>query len=311
MKWIRTVDQSLPYINKSVLTIGNFDGIHLGHQKLLNTLVQFAKVEKIPSVVVTFKPHPRLLLNPSAPNHRLFDFNDQFEMMKSLQIDYLIEEKFTKDFALMTAEEFLELYLERYFKPSHLVVGYDFSFGKNRQGDLAFLKAYCDKKNILLSVVEAIQLNQQIVSTSAIRQYLENGDLKSAENFLGRKFYIRGPVRVGFKRGRQIGVPTANVSPDIEFIPRKGVYFSKVRWNNNYYFSITNIGFNPTFESNDSYLKVETHIFNFNKEIYGEQIQVELIFFLRDEMKFSSIDQLKKQIQNDIQQAKKFFSLDD
>lgn len=307
MKWIRTVDQSLPHLESSVLTVGNFDGVHLGHQKLLNELVYQAKEYGVPSVVCTFKPHPRVLLNPGAPVHRLFDYKDQAEQMGLLGIDYLIEEKFTKDFSLMQPDEFLDLYIARYFKPKHLVVGYDFNFGKDRSGGIDFLRDYCRVQKIGLTVVNALELNGQVVSSSVIRKLLEHGDLVQAEKFLGRKYYIRGPVRVGFKRGRQLGVPTANVSPDIDFIPRKGVYFSLVYWSDQVFKSITNIGYNPTFENSNSYLKVETHIFEFDQEIYGEQIKVELQKFHRDEIKFSSVDALKHQINNDILEARKFF----
>ncbi|MFN3696497.1 MAG: bifunctional riboflavin kinase/FAD synthetase [Pseudobdellovibrio sp.] len=309
MKWIRTVDQSLPHINGSVVSIGNFDGIHLGHQALLKTLLTEAHKQQVPSVVCTFKPHPMELLKPDTPIHRLFDYNDQAEQMELLGIDYLIEEKFTRDFSLMNAEEFMDYYICRYFNPRHIVIGYDFSFGKDRTGDYAFLQDYCRRKSIGLSQVSAVQNLGQIVSSTAVRKLLEHGDLERAERFLGRKYYVRGPVRVGYKRGRQIGVPTANISPDISFIPRKGVYFSKVYWNNLVLPAITNIGYNPTFETTNSYLKVETHIFDFDQDIYGEQIRVELNYFHRDEMKFSGVESLTQQIKLDLQQARSYFGL--
>ncbi len=308
MKWIRTVDQSLPHINGSVITIGNFDGLHLGHQKLIQHLVELGHQNHIPSVVLTFKPHPRLLLRPDMPVYRLFDYKDQAESIEKLGVNFLIEEKFTKDLSLMSAEEFLDLYIQRYFKPAHIVIGHDFSFGKDRSGDFLFLEKYCKKNNIGLTAVTAFELNGQIISSSIIRKLLEHGNLELAEKFLGRKYYMRGPVRVGFKRGRQIGVPTANVSPDIEFVPRKGVYFTRVFWEEKILNAITNIGFNPTFENNNSYLKVETHLFDFDQDIYGEQIKVELLHFHRDEMKFSGVDSLKNQIAKDIQEAYKYFN---
>ncbi len=307
MKWIRTQDESLPVINSSVVTIGNFDGVHLGHQQLLNQVMQQSKKNSVVSVVCTFKPHPRAVLYPDQPTHRLFDYRDQAEMMTQLGVDYLIEEKFTKDFSLMSGEEFLKLYLCRHFKPCHLVVGYDFSFGKNRTGDLDFLTQFCQQNGIGLTVQQAYEKNGQVVSSSVIRKFLEHWDLQKAEEFLGRKYYLRGPVRVGYQRGRTIGVPTANISPEIEFVPRRGVYFTNVYWRDRVIPSITNIGFNPTFQQSDSYLKVETHLFDFSQEIYGEQIKVELLHFHRDEMQFSSVDNLKAQIFKDIELAKNFF----
>ncbi len=311
MKWIRTVDQSLPPIESSVITIGNFDGLHLGHQKLMSELTSLSKQYNVPSIVCTFKPHPRTLLNPKTPTHRLFDYNDQAECLEQLGIDYLIEEKFTQDFSLMKADEFMDLYIVRHFKPKHIVIGYDFSFGHNRSGNIHFLQDYCAKKSIQLTVIPAFQTDGKTVSSTAIRQFLVNGDIESAKQLLGRFYYVRGPVRVGFKRGRQIGVPTANISPDIDFSPRLGVYFSEVYLKDQVYFSITNIGYNPTFENERKYLKVETHIFDFDQEIYGEQIKVELHHFHRDEMKFDGIESLKKQIHSDIASAKLFFSAKD
>ncbi len=309
MKWIRSQEQAIPHFKSSVLTIGSFDGVHLGHQKLLKILVKTAQENNTVSIACTFKPHPRTILKPNEPHHRLFDYKDQFEMMSKIGVSYLVEEKFSKDFSLMSAEQFLSSYVEKIFNPVHIVVGYDFSFGKSRDGNIEFLKNYCQKKGIGLTVVGACEINGQIVSSSQIRNFLEHGELSKAEEFLGRPYYLRGPVRVGFKRGRSIGTPTANISPEIEFVPRKGVYFTWAYLGEKKYPSITNIGFNPTFENSDSYLKVETHIFNFDQDIYGEHLKIELIKFLRDEIKFNSTDALIQQISNDINAAKKHFGI--
>lgn len=307
MKWIRTQEESLPEFKSSVLTIGNFDGLHLGHQSLISTLVQRAHLLNVPAIVCTFRPHPRAVLYPDQPTHRLFDYRDQAEMMQNLGVDFLIEEKFTKDFSLMSSQEFLDFYIFRHFKPAHIIVGYDFSFGKNRTGDHHFLTAYCQQKNIKLTIQPALEKNSQVISSSVIRKFLEHGDLQKTIEFLGRRYYLRGPVRVGYQRGRTIGVPTANISPEIEFAPRKGVYFTQVFWRDQILNAITNIGYNPTFENAEPYLKVETHIFDFDQDIYGDQIKVELLYFHRDEMKFLNIDTLKNQIQKDFAEAKSYF----
>ncbi len=309
MEWIRSQEQAIPHFKSSVLTIGSFDGVHLGHQKLLKVLVEKARENNTDSIACTFRPHPRTILKPNEPHHRLFDYKDQYEMISKLDISFLIEEKFSKDFSLMSAEQFLTSYVEKIFNPVHLVVGYDFNFGKSREGNIDFLKNYCVKKNIGLSVVAPYELNGQIVSSSQIRNFLEHGDLKKAEEFLGRPYYLRGPVRLGFKRGRTIGTPTANISPEIEFVPRKGVYFTWAYLEGKKLPSITNIGFNPTFENSDSYLRVETHIFDFDRDIYGEHLRIELVHFQRDEAKFNSIDALKHQIENDVKAARKFFGI--
>lgn len=309
MEWIRSQEQALPRLKSSVLTIGNYDGVHLGHQKLISSVVRIAQENNTVSAVCTFRPHPRAVLRPDLPHHRMFDYRDQVEMMNKLGVDYLVEEKFSKDFSLMSAEEFLLSYVMKIFNPIHIVVGYDFSFGKSRDGNIEYLKNFCCKNNIGLTIVEACEINGQVVSSSRIRSFLEQGDLDNAEIFLGRPYYLRGPVRVGYKRGRSIGTPTANISSEIDFVPRKGVYFTWAYLENKKYPSITNIGYNPTFENQDSYLKVETHIFNFDSNIYGQHLKIELIKFHRDEIKFKSIDSLTQQISLDIDIAKNFFGI--
>lgn len=309
MKWIRSQEEVIPHFKSSVLTIGSFDGVHLGHQMLLGTLVKKAQENNTNSVALTFRPHPRTVLRPNEPHHRLFDYKDQVEMMTSLGVDFLVEEKFSKDFSLMTADEFLRSYVDRIFNPLHIVVGYDFSFGKSRVGNIDSLQKFCEEKKIGLTVVEACKKDGLVVSSTQVRQFLETGNVAGAAELLGRPYYLRGPVRVGYKRGRTIGVPTANISPEIEFVPRKGVYFTKTYLFDKVYPSVTNIGFNPTFENTDAYMKVETHIFNFDRDIYGEHMKIELLEFCRDEKKFSSVDELKKQIAADFDAAKKYFGL--
>lgn len=309
MKWIRTQEQSLPTLNGSVLTIGNFDGVHLGHQKLLAEVRKEADALKLPAVVCTFRPHPMKILRPDLPVHRLFDYRDQSEMLETLKMDYLIEEKFTKQMSLMTGEEFLDLYLFAHFKPQHIVVGYDFKIGKNRTGDFQFLKEYSERKGIKATQIEALKIEDQIVSTTAIKTFLDTGDVESANQFLGRPYYLRGPVNPGFRRGTQIGVPTANISPEVEFNPKLGVYFTQTTVGGLIYNSITNIGINPTFENPSQIIKVETHLFDFDKDIYGQQIKVELMHFHREEKRFQNIDELKAQIFSDIHQAKAYFKI--
>lgn len=309
MKWIKSQETALPHFKSSVLTIGNFDGVHLGHQKLLMEVLAQSKNYNVPSVVCTFRPHPRTVLRPQEPYHRMFDYRDQFEVMTKMGIDFLIEEKFSKDFSLMAAEEFLENYIEKIFNPKHLVVGYDFNFGKLRSGNAEFLRQFCQSKKWGLTIVPAFEKDGQIISSSQIRKLLEHGDLKKVEEYLGRPYYLRGPVRLGYKRGRLLGVPTANLSPEIDFVPRKGVYFTWAYLKDKKMPSITNIGYNPTFENSDSYIKVETHLFNFDEDIYGEHLKVELCQFHRDEIKFGSFELLKTQIHKDLSLAKNYFGI--
>ncbi len=298
--------------NGSVITFGNFDGLHLGHRNLLQEVTLSALNLRLPSVVFTFKPHPRIVLNPDLPFHRMFDHDDQFEVLKSLGLNILFEEKFTRELAEISARDFFIRYVIGIFKAKHVVVGYDFSFGNKREGNLDFLKKLCDEFGIQLTVKQSYSIEGQIVSSSTIRRFLQHGEVHRAQVFLGRKYYLRGIIQKAFQRGRQIGIPTANIHPDISFLPRQGVYFTYSHLQGRTYESITNIGFNPTFQTRNpddiGQLKVETHIFNFDKDVYGEKFMVELAHFCRDEIKFSSLDHLKEQIHKDIQQAKDFFA---
>ncbi len=322
MIWIRADQQtsnvrdhqSLSSVLKggSVITFGNFDGLHLGHRNLLQDVIQSALNLRLPSVVFTFKPHPRVVLNPGLPFHRMFDHNDQFDVLKTLGVEVLFEEKFTKATAEISAREFFTRYVVDFFKAKHVVVGYDFSFGNKREGNLDYLKNLCKEFGIQLTVKQPFSIEGQIVSSSTIRRFLQHGEVHRAQNFLGRKYYLRGVIQKAFQRGRQIGIPTANIHPDISFLPRQGVYFTLSHLQGRQYQSITNIGFNPTFQTRNpddiGQLKVETHLFNFDKDVYGEELVVELAHFCRDEIKFSSIDHLKEQIHKDISQAKEFFA---
>lgn len=292
----------------SVVSIGNFDGVHLGHQKLLRQAVQEGKNLLLPIVVFTFYPHPVSVLYPERKIQRLFDLRDQREQLDRLGITHLVEQEFTRNFAKLSASDFVQFYLVDKLKAKALVVGYDFSFGANRQGDIPFLEKICKEKGIHLIVVAAHEEGGVIVSSSKIRDELRLGDLKKVYGFLGRNYYLRGIVHHGDARGRTIGVPTANMTPTVDFLVRRGVYITQTHYRNKTYSSITNIGFNPTFhgETNPP-IKTETHLFDFDEDIYGQEIQVDLLEYLRDEKKFSGVQELLTQIHADIRQAKGYF----
>jgi len=292
----------------SVVSIGNFDGVHLGHQKLLRQAVQEGKALSLPIVVFTFYPHPVSVLYPERKIQRLFDSRDQREQLSRLGVSHMVEQEFTQNFAKLSASDFVQFYLVEKLKAKTLVVGYDFSFGSNRQGDIPFLEKICQSKGIKLVVVSAHEENGIIVSSSKVRDELKLGDLQKVYSFLGRNYYLRGMVHHGDARGRTIGVPTANMTPSVDFVARKGVYITQTHYKNKIYPSITNIGYNPTFHGNENPpVKTETHLFDFDEDIYGQEIQVDLIQFLRDEKKFESVKDLLTQIHADIQQAKGYF----
>lgn len=292
----------------SVVSIGNFDGVHLGHQKLLRQAVHEAKTLGLPVVVFTFYPHPVTVLYPERKTQKLFDLRDQREQLDRLGVTHLIEQEFTHNFAKLSASDFLQFYLREKLKVKTLVVGYDFFFGANRQGDIPYLQKLCSDQHIKLVVVPAHEEGARIVSSTKIRESLKAGDLTAVYGLLGRNFYLRGIVHHGDARGRTIGVPTANMTPTVDFVPRRGVYITQTHYKGKTYQSITNIGINPTFHSEiEPSIKTETHLFDFNEDIYGQEIQVDLLQFLRDERKFSGIQELLTQIHADIHQAKGYF----
>lgn len=293
----------------SVVSIGNFDGVHLGHQKLLRRVVQEGKARGLPITVFTFHPHPVTVLYPERKIQRLFDARDQREQLDRLGVTHLVEQEFTRGFAKLSAADFVQFYLIEKLKATTLVVGYDFSLGSNREGDIPFLEKICQQKNIQLIVVPAHLENEVIVSSSRVREGLKLGALEAVYSFLGRNYYLRGLVHHGDARGRTIGVPTANMTPSVDFVPRSGVYITQTHYRNKTYPSITNIGINPTFLGTGAALiKTETHLFDFDEDIYGQEIQVDLLQFLRDEKKFAGVTELLTQIHSDIRQAKDFFN---
>ncbi|UYL08519.1 bifunctional riboflavin kinase/FAD synthetase [Bdellovibrio sp. SKB1291214] len=296
-------------IESSVVTIGNFDGVHLGHQQLIETVTREAQHYGVPSVVYTFHPHPVKVLFPERQTQRMFDLRDQQEQFQARGIECVILENFTKEFSQVTAQDFLQKYVMDKLHPKTLVVGHDFNFGTNRTGNISFLEGFCAQHGIRLIVIPPFQKDGLVVSSTRIREALQAGEIEKAESLLGRRYYLRGMVEKGFQRGRTIGVPTANVHPDVEFVPRKGVYFTNTRINGHAHPSITNIGVNPTFqEDKKGPVKIESHIFDLDAQLYGVEVEVELLHFQRDEMKFSGIDTLKEQIYSDMAAARKYFN---
>jgi riboflavin kinase/FMN adenylyltransferase len=297
-------------LSSSVVTIGNFDGVHLGHQQLIEMVTREAQYYGVPSVVYTFHPHPVKVLHPEKATERLFDLKDQQEQFAQRGIEMVIIENFTKDFSRISAEKFLQEYIVDRLNPKVLVVGHDFNFGADRSGNLQYLENFCAQKGIRLMIIPPFQLDGQAVSSSRIRNELKQGDIEKAKYLLGRDYYVRGHVEQGFQRGRTIGVPTANVHPDVEFVPRRGVYFTSTIFNGKAHPSITNIGINPTFTEGQAVkpLKIESHLLDFDAHLYGMEVAVVLHHFLRDEKKFSGIEELKTQIHSDIEAARRYFN---
>jgi riboflavin kinase/FMN adenylyltransferase len=299
------IHQLQTVVTKSVVTIGNFDGLHRGHREIISQLLKSAQENDAQSVVVTFHPHPRKILRPEEEHIQLFDFHDQEKELAKMGVDLLVVEPFSRNLSQLKPEQFLVDYIVRPLSPEVLIVGYDFAFGANREGTLNVLKGLCDLHHIQLQVVHPVKMDGLVISSSEIRKSIREGKVELAKKMLGRSFYFHGLVEKGDQRGRQLGFPTANLFTQAEIYPLAGVYATRTLVRGKLYDSVTNVGYNPTFikEEKNKALKVETHILNFSEDIYGEEIEVHFEKFLRSEQKFSSIEDLISQIKKDIRQA--------
>lgn len=290
-----------PFQNGCV-TIGNFDGVHLGHQMLFSKVVSLAHRHGGTSIVVTFDPHPLKVLRPGSI--RLISTIEQkIELVERSGIDVLVVIPFDHDFAATTAEEFVEDILLGRIGLKELVVGYDYAFGRGRSGNIEFLKAKGEEMGFPVTVVEAHHENDMLVSSTKIRELIAEGRMRDVHQLLGRYYQIRGEVQRGRQRGRSVvGFPTANLQIlEEDLCPKRGVYVTQVVYDGRCYGGVSNIGYNPTFGENR--LVAETHIFDFDDDIYGKLIRINLLQHLRDEKKFNSPEELGSQIKKDIQKA--------
>lgn len=294
------------YFNSnSIVTVGTFDGLHLGHRKIIDTLVNTGNENNLRKVVVTFEPHPRLVLKKEGKPGDikiLTTLEEKIYNFESQGIDTLYVINFTKEFASTSAVEFYKNYLIERIGLSHLVVGYDHMFGKNREGSIVTIQSLSEQFKFIVLRVEEFKLNSHIVSSTLIRKLLLDTNVKEASELLGRNYTLTGKVIYGDRRGKTMGFPTVNIKPsDInKLIPANGVYFVKVYVNDNDYFGMMNIGYRPTV-NNERQIFLEIHLLDFNEDIYDETITVEFIDFIRHEQKFGSIEELTVQLKKDKQ----------
>lgn len=284
----------------SVLTIGNFDGLHLGHRKIISRVKERSKLAHGPSVVMTFDPHPRQVLFPDQDFKRLFTREDLQSQLDLLGIDELVLEPFSRALSQMSPEEFIHEYIMKPFNPKALVVGYDFSFGAHRSGTLQVLEKILQSFGVELEVIAPVKFNDEIISSTRIRRAVAEGEVDLAAKLLGRNFYVEGRVARGAGRGRTIGFPTANLDLRSPLVPKLGVYAGWIYRKNQKFKAVANIGINPTFHSAGSPTKFEAHILDYEQDLYGENVTFEFHNRIRDEMKFSAVDQLVTQIKKDI-----------
>jgi riboflavin kinase/FMN adenylyltransferase len=307
MKLYRSLDEITAKPVRPFVTIGNFDGVHLGHQILFSEVVSKAYRHRGTSVAITFDPHPLQVVRPEIGIKLISTSEQKAELIQMADIDILIVLPFTQELAATTADTFIDKLLEK-VGITELVVGYDYAFGRGRQGDISFIKGKGAGEGFHVSVVEAYHVDDMLVSSSKIRELVKEGRMRDVRRLLGRYYQIRGEVKIGKQRGGSlIGFPTANlrIAPE-DLCPKHGVYVTQVAYGGKCYGGVLNIGRNPTFTDTgqDCGISAETHIFDFNQDIYGKPIKVNLLRFLRDEQKFSGPEELSKQISEDIDKAK-------
>lgn len=289
--------------NGSVVTLGNFDGVHRGHQVILEKLAACAKQRNLPSVLITFEPQPKEYFNPETAPARLTSLREKVLWLQQFSLQNLLCLRFNEQLANLSAEDFISKILLEKLRVRQLLVGDDFRFGYQRKGDIALLEKYAAENHFIVSVVPKLEYGSDVVSSTRIRAALKNADLTEAAELLGRPYSISGRVVAGDKRGRQLGFPTANIRLQRLVSPVHGVYAVRVKgYNNRVLYGVANIGSRPTIAGKQFLL--ETHIFDFNADLYGQHLEIELLQKIRAEKKFTSLDELKAQIIEDATKAK-------
>lgn len=310
MLLIRDLENLKNQINPCVITIGNFDGLHLGHIKLLDQLKKKAKEYGVPSVVMTFEPQPNEYFSENSPTPRLMRFREKFETLATLGIDVLICVRFDRSFAALSAEKFVMDFLVSQLGIEAIILGDDFRFGQKRMGDIKMLQTFGQQYHFDVVVLPTVSEQHERVSSTRIRNALWRGDLHEAHDLLGHNYFTLGKVVHGDKLGRRLGCPTANVYMHRRSVPLMGIFVVRV-------YGITakpldgvaSIGIRPTF--NKTRVILEVHLFNFDRDIYGKNIRVEFLHKLRDEERYDSIDALIVQIQKDMAAARAYFQMHD
>ncbi len=297
-------------VTNPVVTIGTFDGVHLGHRKVIEQLNELARKYNGESVIFTFYPHPRLITSPEETNLRLLTtLEEKKKLFEKFGVDHLVVFPFDKEFAELSYTNFVEQILVGKMKTRCLVVGYDHRFGKDRQGGFEYLKNCAERFNFKVEKLDALSVETENVSSTKIREALQSGDIKKANHYLGYRFTLHGKVIEGNQLGRKIGFPTANIeaSDKNKIIPGYGVYAVKVVVNNSEYKGMLNIGTRPTFNNNADNRSIEVHIFDFNDDIYNRGITLVFVAKIREEQKFDGVEKLTEQLKKDKIEALKIF----
>jgi riboflavin kinase/FMN adenylyltransferase len=306
MQVIFNLNELTEPLTNPVLTIGNFDGVHKGHLALFDKVKERAKAIGGQSVVMTFEPHPLKIMRPADGPRLITHTGQKLELIEKAGIDIIVCVSFDRDFAAIPAREFITGILVHKIGIKEIVVGYDYTFGHNREGDINLLREMGDSFGFVVHLVGPIEIDHTLVSSTSIRRMIHEGRLGEAKVLLGRDFEVQGTVVKGHDRGgRLLGFPTANLNPHGELLPKRGVYAVKLLIDDVLYNGVTNVGYNPTF--GDTGLTVETHVLDYSGDLVGKTIKVRFIQRLRDEKTFRSLEELADQIARDVAQAKEVF----
>lgn len=291
------------YTEKTIVTIGTFDGVHIGHQKILSQLVSTAKKQQKKSVLLTFFPHPRMVLQKDMGLELINTIEEKAAQLEKLGLDFLVIHPFSKEFSRLTALDFVRDILVNQLKTSKLIIGYDHHFGKNREGNIQQLNEYSTLFDYEVEEIPAQDIEEVFVSSTKIRKALHNGNVASANAYLGYPFMLNGKVVSGKQLGGKIGYPTANIQVEESYklIPKTGVYVVKAEVLGNEFFGMMNIGFRPTVKG--EHQTIEVHLFNFDSDLYNASICVKMYHYLREEQRFHSVDALITQLHNDKKEA--------
>lgn len=292
----------------SVITIGTFDGVHIGHQKIIERLVKVGNKKELKSVVLTFFPHPRMVLQKESNIKLLNTIDERKELFSKLNLEALVIKTFNKEFANLSARDFVKRILVDELNAKHIIIGYDHHFGKNRSANIDDLKAFGKEFDFVVEEISAQDIKDVAVSSTKIRNAISDGDLQTANSYLGSPYYLTGTVIKGKGLGKQINFPTANIhiKEDYKLIPKNGVYAVTSIIDNTTVNGMMNIGTNPTV--NGTKRSIEAHFFNLNKDLYNETLKVTIINRLRDEHKFESVALLQEQLKLDQEQALRFIN---
>ena len=291
---------NLPAFKNSVITIGTFDGVHKGHQKLVERINFLAKQNEGESIIITFHPHPRIVINPQDKTLRLLNtIEEKIALLEEYGVDNLVIVPFSRDFSEQAAEDYISNFLVKNFHPKNIVIGYDHKFGRNRTGDFHLLEKMKVDFGYSMEEISKETLDDIGISSTKIRNSLQSGEIKLASELLGYNYRLSGTVVRGLQNGRKLGYPTANlqVNDIYKLVPKTGIYVVKVHVNAAVYKGMLSIGYNPTFEGKEQ--TIEVNILDFDKDIYGSSLTLEFVDYIRSEKKFDSIEALIDEIKND------------